>query len=121
MVELRAKDVVILSAVLGTMVGTMTFFMHIFATGINVDDLGKSLRIGIITGIATTVVILSYTSVRYVERQRRMAAAEVSAAAHLKLLLDETKRAAEEDKSKSLAEASVVASDAHSRERSGRI
>ncbi len=78
MVELRAKDVVILSAVLGTMVGTMTFFMHIFATGIDVDDLGKSLRIGIITGIATTVVILSYTSVRYVERQRRLTEVEVT-------------------------------------------
>ena len=48
MVELRVKDVFILSAVLGTMVGTMTFFMHIFATGINVDDLGKSLRLSLI-------------------------------------------------------------------------
>ncbi len=78
MVDLQVRDVFILSAVLGTMVGTMTFFMHIFATGIDVDDLGTSLRAGVFTGIATTVVILSYTSVRYVERQRRLAEVEVT-------------------------------------------
>jgi hypothetical protein len=76
MVELRVRDLFVLSAVLGTMIGTMTFFMHIFSTGIEVDDLGASLKVGILVGIATSVVILTYTSVRYVERSRRLASKE---------------------------------------------
>ena len=55
------------------MVGTMSFFMHIFANGMDVSNLEQSARIGGMVGVSTTVVILSYTSVRYVERNRRLA------------------------------------------------
>ena len=72
MVELRVKDLFVLSGVLGIMVGTMTFFLHIFATGMNVDNLSASLRTGAMAGSTAIVVILSYTSVRYVERSRRL-------------------------------------------------
>jgi hypothetical protein len=50
----------------------MSFFMHIFANGMDVSDLEQSARIGGMVGVSTTVVILSYTSVRYVERNRKL-------------------------------------------------
>ena len=77
MTELRVRDLFSLSAVLGLMIGTMTFFMHIFANGMDVSDLAQSFRIGAMMGVSTTVVVLSYTSVRYIERNRRLAEASV--------------------------------------------
>ena len=77
MTELRVRDLFTLSTVLGLMIGTMSFFMHIFANGMDVSDLEDSLRIGAMIGASTTVVILSYTSVRYVERNRRLSEATV--------------------------------------------
>ena len=60
------------------MVGTMAFFMHIFANGMDVTNLDESLRVGGMVGISTAVVILSYTSVRFVERSRRLSEATVN-------------------------------------------
>ena len=77
MTELRVRDLFSLSTVLGLMIGTMSFFMHIFASGMDVSNLETSLRIGVMIGASTTVVILSYTSVRYVERNRRLSEATV--------------------------------------------
>tara|TARA_B100001996_G_scaffold18433_1_gene15155 strand:- start:218 stop:997 length:780 start_codon:yes stop_codon:yes gene_type:complete len=74
MIELRPRDLVILSTVMGFMVGTMSFFMYIFANGTeDVDNLSRALEIGAIVGGSTVLVFLSYTSVRYVERNRRLA------------------------------------------------
>ena len=77
MTELRVRDLFTLSTVLGLMIGTMSFFMHVFANGMDVSNLEGSLRIGVMIGASTTVVILSYTSVRYVERNRRLSDATV--------------------------------------------
>ena len=77
MTELRVRDLFSLSGVLGLMVGTMAFFMHIFANGMDVSNLDTSLRVGGLVGISMTVVTLSYTSVRYVERSRRLSEAKV--------------------------------------------
>ena len=78
MTELRVRDLFSLSTVLGLMVGTMAFFMHIFANGMDVTNLDESLRVGGMVGISTIVVILSYTSVRYVERSRRLSEVTVN-------------------------------------------
>ena len=42
MTELRVRDLFTLSTVLGLMIGTMSFFMHIFANGMDVSDLEDS-------------------------------------------------------------------------------
>ena len=78
MTELRVRDLFSLSTVLGLMVGTMAFFMHIFANGMDVTNLDESLRVGGMVGISTAVVILSYTSVRFVERSRRLSEVTVN-------------------------------------------
>ena len=77
MTELRVRDLFSLSGVLGLMVGTMSFFMYIFANGMDVSNLDRALETGAIAGGVTTVVFLCYTSVRYVERNRKMAEAAV--------------------------------------------
>ncbi len=96
MVELRVRDLFTLSAVLGLMVGTMSFFMHIFASGMDVSNLDQSLRIGGMLGASMTVVTLSYTSVRYVERSRRLqqATVEVDLISRLQMLLHPIEEAA---------------------------
>ena len=78
MTELKVSDLFTLSFVLGLMIGTMAFFMHIFANGMAVDDLGTSLRIGGMFGGSATIVTLTYISVRYVERNRRLSEAEAT-------------------------------------------
>ena len=80
MTELRVRDLFSLSGVLGLMVGTMSFFMYIFANGMDVSNLDRALETGAIAGGVTTVVFLCYTSVRYVERNRKMAEAAVEIA-----------------------------------------
>ncbi len=73
MTELRVRDLFSLSGVLGLMVGTMSFFMYIFANGMDVSNLDRALEVGVIVGCATAFVFLCYTSVRYVERGRKLA------------------------------------------------
>ena len=41
MTELRVRDLFSLSGVLGLMVGTMSFFMYIFANGMDVSNLDR--------------------------------------------------------------------------------
>ena len=77
MTELRVRDLFTLSAVLGLMIGTMSFFMFIFANGMDVSHLDRALEVGAIVGSVTAFVFLCYTSVRYVERNRRLAEAAV--------------------------------------------
>ena len=96
MTELRVRDLFSLSTVLGLMVGTMTFFMHIFANGMDVSNLDESLRVGGLVGISTIVVVLSYTSVRYVERSRRLSeeSVDVDPIDRLQMLLHPIEEAA---------------------------
>ncbi len=96
MTELRVRDLFSLSVVLGLMVGTMAFFMHIFANGMDVSNLEQSFRVGGMFGVSMTVVTLSYTSVRYVERSRRLqqATIEVDPIARLQMLLHPIEEAA---------------------------
>jgi len=96
MTELRVRDLFSLSTVLGLMIGTMSFFMHIFANGMDVSNIDQSLRIGGMVGISTTVVILSYTSVRYVERNRRLleSSVEIDPLDRLQMLLHPLEEAA---------------------------
>ena len=96
MTELRVRDLFTLSTVLGLMVGTMSFFMHIFANGMDVSNLDESIRIGVMVGISTIVVILSYTSVRYVERSRRLSeiSVEIDPIDRLQMLLHPIEEAA---------------------------
>tara|TARA_B100000700_G_scaffold322447_2_gene423948 strand:+ start:1381 stop:2157 length:777 start_codon:yes stop_codon:yes gene_type:complete len=77
MTELRVRDLFSLSAVLGLMIGTMSFFMYIFANGMDVSNLNRALEVGGIAGGVTAIVLLCYTSVRYVERNRKLAEAAV--------------------------------------------
>lgn len=77
MTELRVRDLFSLSGVLGLMVGTMSFFMYIFANGMDVSNLDRAMEIGGIVGGVTAFVFLCYTSVRYVERNRKLAEAAV--------------------------------------------
>ncbi|MEE2758567.1 MAG: hypothetical protein VYA86_01140 [Candidatus Thermoplasmatota archaeon] len=77
MTELRVRDLFSLSSVLGLMVGTMSFFMYIFANGMDVSNLDRAIEVGAIAGGVTGIVFLCYTSVRYVERNRRLAEAQV--------------------------------------------
>tara|TARA_B100001113_G_scaffold341821_1_gene327373 strand:+ start:136 stop:870 length:735 start_codon:yes stop_codon:yes gene_type:complete len=59
---------------MGFMIGTMSFFMYIFANGTeSVENLSRAFEIAVIVGSSTALVFLSYTSVRYVERNRRLA------------------------------------------------
>jgi len=73
LVELRVRDLFSISLVLGVMVGTMTFFIHMFASGIDVTLLYFSLRLSLTTGGATSVIVLVYTTMRYIERKRKQA------------------------------------------------
>ena len=59
------------------MIGTMSFFMYIFANGMDVSNLNRALEVGGIAGGVTAIVLLCYTSVRYVERNRKLAEAAV--------------------------------------------
>ena len=59
------------------MVGTMSFFMYIFANGMAEANLDRAMEIGGIVGGVTAFVFLCYTSVRYVERNRKLAEAAV--------------------------------------------
>ncbi len=77
MTELRVRDLFSLSAVLGLMIGTMSFFMYIFANGMDVSNLDRALDVGAIVGSVTAFAFLCYTSVRYVERKRKLAEAAV--------------------------------------------
>ena len=96
MTDLRVRDLFSLSAVLGLMVGTMAFFMHIFANGMDVSNIDQSLRVGGMFGITMTVATLSFTSVRYVERSRKLqnASVEVDPVARLQMLLHPIEEAA---------------------------
>lgn len=78
MTELRVLDLFTLSAVLGAMIGTMAFFMHIFANGMDVSDLRAAMRTGALFGGSAAVVMLTTVTVRYIERGRRLANVEVS-------------------------------------------
>ncbi len=71
--ELRVRDLFTISLVLGVMVATMTFFMYMFASGIDVTLLEFSLRLSLTTGGATSLIVLVYTSMRYIERMRKLA------------------------------------------------
>ena len=64
MTELRVRDLFSLSGVLGLMVGTMSFFMYIFANGMAEANLDRAMEIGGIVGGVTAFVFLCYTSVR---------------------------------------------------------
>ena len=89
MVELRVRDLFSLSTVLGLMVGTMSFFMYIFANGMDVSNLDRAMEVGVIVGASTTFVFLVYTSFRYVERNRRLSenTVDVDSLDRLKILL----------------------------------
>ena len=89
MVELRVRDLFSLSTVLGLMVGTMSFFMYIFANGMDVSNLGRALEVGGVIGGSTALVFLTYTSVRYVERKRRLSekTVDIDSLDRLKILL----------------------------------
>ena len=89
MVELRVRDLFSLSTVLGLMVGTMSFFMYIFANGMDVSNLDRALEVGGVIGGSTALVFLTYTSVRYVERKRRLSekTVDIDSLDRLKILL----------------------------------
>jgi len=77
MTDLRPRDLFTLSVVMGLMLGTMSFFMYIFANGMDVTNLDRAIEIGGIAGGSTALVFLCYSSVRYVERNRRLAEAPI--------------------------------------------
>ena len=96
MTELRPRDLFTLSGVMGLMIGTMSFFMYIFANGMDVSNLDRAMEIGGVVGGSTALVFLSYTSVRYVERNRKLAIAtvEVDTLERLQMLLHPIEEAA---------------------------